>query len=168
MSVNKNLLAITINQNHELYNSDMNLLVANLQLKVNCTYIFIVKHGLTKTEHYHALIQTFRSFNNLKALKLFHVEPVRNPEAYKKYMMNHDLMEHNELGEMDFHEQDKLIDYCILHGPTASVQKYGMIALKNYKNLKEFYNDYQVNIDYLSQLNSYVEHSTKGEKENER
>lgn len=164
---NKNLFALTINQNHDMYDPSLTMTVANLQLRLNCTYIYLVKHGLTKTEHYHVLIQTSRNYNNLKGMKAFHIEPVRNPEAYKKYMMNHDLIEHYEVGEMDFHEQDKLIDYCLLHGPTASVQKYGMIALKNYKNLKEFYNDYQVNIDYLKHLNSYVEHSTKGENEND-
>jgi hypothetical protein len=166
--MNKNLFAITINPNHHIYSTDIKLTQANLQLHTSSNYLYIVKHGITKTEHYHVLIQTYYSFNDLKKLHLFHVEPVRNPEAYKKYMINHDLVEKIESGEMEFHEQDKLLDYCILHGPTATVQKFGMIALKYYKSLKEYYNDYQVNIDYLKYLNSYVDISTKGENENER
>jgi hypothetical protein len=166
--MNKNLFAITINQNHEIYDQDIKLVQANISLHTTSNYVLLVKHGLTKTEHYHALIQTMYSFNYLKNKKIFHIEPVRNPEAYKKYMINHDLVEKNEIGELEFHEQDKLLDYCILHGPTATVQKFGMLALKYYKSLKEYYNDYQVNIDYLKYLNSYVDISTKGENENER
>lgn len=144
MSLNKNLYAITVNPNHEIYNTDIQEVATAFTFKTLSSYLLVAQHGKTTGKiHYHMLTETNKSLEDLKDLKFAHIEPVRNPVAYKKYMLNHDLIDKLEIGEMEFHEQDNLIDYAMVHGVVKTVQKYGMIALRYYSNLKKFVSDYE-------------------------
>lgn len=46
--MNKNLFAITINQNHELYDTDIKLVQANLTMKTTSNYLLLVNMVLLK------------------------------------------------------------------------------------------------------------------------
>lgn len=135
--------ALTINKQHLTYNTDIKVVLSNLHKETDGIYIEIVNHS---NDHYHALIQTTKDLNEQKGTQLYHIEVVRNVKAYQKYMNNHDVEDTYVYGEMTYTEptnDDEIVEYALKHGAQKTVLKYGMKALKVYKTLKEFLNDYE-------------------------
>ena len=130
--------AITINQRHDLY-GDIDFILELLK-RLDFSYIEIVNHS---NDHYHGLVSTNRTLKEMIDLKLCHVEIVRNTKAYQKYMHDHDKTDERRYGELGYQENDSIVDSVINIGAVATVQKYGMQALRYYKQLKEFENDYR-------------------------
>jgi len=148
--------AITINKNHNILtfhglDLDDSLVLEFLKnmLIDQFEYVNLVGHhnnvDVTSIDHIHGLVTSDKPLNYLIGLNLFHVEVVRNPQAYIKYMYSHTLHSSIEpIGSLAYQENDDMITYVIVHGLVKTVEKYGMVALRNYKNLKEFYTDYNV------------------------
>ena len=57
-------------------------------------------------------------------------------------MHDHDVTNSTTYGELTYYEIDSIVDTLINVGPVQTVRLYGWQALKNYKALKEFHNDY--------------------------
>lgn len=140
------LYAITINPNHATYTTEIAKQVEVLKLIADCSYVEIVNHN---NDHYHALIDTPQQIQQLKDLKGFHIERLRNIKAYRKYMHDHDVIETLTFGQLPYVEDDfALIEDLIVLGPIKTVRKWGKQALFKYQALKEFYRDYQNDLRY--------------------
>lgn len=135
------LYALTINQKHRFYHDDISLVVADLFGHTDFTFIDIVSHS---NDHYHALIDSRYPYDYLVGLRGAHIEPVRTPKAYITYMHNHDVTKSFTSGELPYYEVDNMIEYAIANGLVKTVEKYGMSALRQYKNLAMFLNDYNL------------------------
>jgi len=133
------LYALTINPGHTLFNVDINEVVNRIIIEYRTLYVNIVSHD---GDHYHALIDYPDIIEKSKSNgALCHYEIVRNVKAYIKYMYSHDVVASCEIGELPYYEDDNIIDYLIQYGPHKTVSKYGWLALKQYNNLRKFYED---------------------------
>lgn len=149
--------ALTINQEHKIYRDDISVVFFFLLSELQAEYIEIVKHKkvyeklddreIIINEHYHCLVQCNIDLNEMIQKKLFHVEKVKNVKAYQKYMHSHDKIEAYEYGSLSYSEpidDNDIIEYALKYGAQKTVLKYGFKALKVYKTLKEFLNDYDI------------------------
>jgi len=137
------LYALTINPGHDLFDLLIDDVIDNIIITFKTNFIEIVSHN---EDHYHALIEQNEIIVKDKDLgKLCHCDIVRNLKAYQKYMHNHDVTQSRIIGELPYYEDDSIIDYLILQGPSKTVIKFGWKVLKNYSNLVKFYNEYQLN-----------------------
>lgn len=132
------LYAITINPGHEFYRSSCEEVLHVFILEMLIEYGNIVYHS---NDHFHALISLDSEIKKEYASGKFHFETIRNSMAYIKYMYNHDVTDSIEMGELPYCEPDSIVDFILLYGPQKAVQKYGWQALRQYKNIKEFYKD---------------------------
>jgi hypothetical protein len=133
------LYAITINYGNSMFAPSCDNVITKLILELGVTYCDVVNHS---NDHFHALIFTETELKNTPEFgKMFHFEKVRNIQAYTKYMHNHDVTQFALMGELPYFETESIIDYLEAFGPTKTVQKYGLQALRQYRNLKEYYND---------------------------
>lgn len=133
------LLAITINPGHTYYHSNLQDTLKELVIDFAPDYLDLVNHS---NDHYHGLISIKEGDEPRKTM--FHFEPIRNIKAYTKYMYDHDLVDSVKFGELPFTENDSMIDYIIDNGPVKAVRKYGMQALRIYKQIKDFYTDLKI------------------------
>lgn len=132
--------AITINKAHTLYIDNLELLTTILKDNTESQYIELVNH---QNDHIHGLIDTQYTLQQLKDLKAFHVEVIRNTKAYIKYMHSHDVVNTYKWGNLQYEEVDSIVDSIISIGAVKTVQKYGMQALRIYKQIKQFEEDYK-------------------------
>lgn len=136
--------ALTINFNHECYDSDIEVVSQKIIQLTSSTYCEVVNHAY---DHYHALIETDKILNkDTFPFTYAHYDVVRNIKAYQKYMYNHDVTTKNVWGEMGYHEKpntDDMINYAIQYGLNKTVLKYGMQALRVYNQLKSFLENYK-------------------------
>ena len=133
------LYAITINKKHLLYDEYLNIVANSIEAITKSDYIELVNHS---NDHIHGLINTPLTLQELIDMKVFHVERIRNTKAYQRYMISHDMVAQYKVGELPYHENDSIVDDLINLGPIKTVQKYGMQALRIYKTMKEFYEDF--------------------------
>ena len=132
--------ALTINPGHKAFSPDIKQVINYIIVNYKPFYLEIVNHN---DDHYHSLMSVDDDIDTKSLNGDFHLEIVRNVSAYQKYMVNHDMIEHEIVGEMPYIENDSMIDYLSVYGPVKTVQKYGFQALKYYKNLKDFYKDFK-------------------------
>lgn len=132
--------AITINKAHKLYIDNLELLTTIIKDSTESDYVELVNHS---NDHLHGLIDTSYTLQQLKELKAFHVEPIRNTKAYIKYMHSHDEVDTFKWGQLQYEEIDSIVDSILSIGAVKTVQKYGMQALRIYKQIKEFEEDYK-------------------------
>jgi len=133
------LYAITINKGHLSYAPTCLETITKVCLDFKPQYIEMVNHA---NDHYHALIELDMPYDEIKKNgHYFHIEVVRNVKSYIEYMYSHDVTESDKVGELPYFETDSIIEYILCFGPVKAVQKYGWQALRQYKNLKEFYMD---------------------------
>jgi hypothetical protein len=135
------LYALTINPGHECHKKTSNDVLIDLTT-LRYDYCNVVQHG---SDHYHVLISLPYDLKpSAEVGRLFHFAPVRNTKAYLAYMYNHDVTGYVNVGELPYQENDNMIDYAIANGLTKTVQKFGIQALRYYKNLQLFLQDYKI------------------------
>lgn len=158
--------AITINPNHEWYNisvdDDISLINYSLKERIHdliktqhsiyddiksIRYLELVTHkNDTSSYHIHGLIICDNEITKLLVNKKCHIEAVLNLGKYQKYMINHDKVHQEIFGEMPYIDtddqktqvyQEMLSYYFSSKSALKTVQRFGLIALKYYRQLKE-------------------------------
>jgi len=134
------VLAITVNPGHEGFGSSLNDTLGKIVLGLKPSYLCLVNHS---DDHFHGLIAVDDGITISK--KFCHFEPIRNIKAYRRYMFDHDFVGSIEFGEMPYQENDSIIDYLENNGPVKTVRKFGWLAVRYYKQLKDLYGDMKGN-----------------------
>lgn len=129
--------ALTINPGHSAHSYNIDDVVNFLAVNIQPVYCEVVCHN---DDHYHVLIFIEEVLKPHKELP-FHFELVRQLKAYQKYMHSHDVTAELLFGDIPYFEDDNIIDYLLIHSPSDTVIKYGWKVLKNYVNVKKFYDD---------------------------
>ena len=133
------LYAVTVNKGHICYGETCLDTITKIALDFRPSYLEIVNHA---NDHYHALMQVDDDLSTMEKSKSFlHYETVRNVPAYMKYMYSHDVTDSEKIGELPYFENDSIVDYVLAFGAVKAVQRFGWVALRQYRNIKEFYLD---------------------------
>jgi len=132
--------ALTINPGHISHSYDISDVANFLAVNYQPQYCEIVCHD---NDHYHVLLFIEDVLIKDKNTP-FHFETVRQLKAYQKYMHSHDVTDEISFGDLPYYEDDNIIDYLLTHSPADTVKKYGWKVLKNYANVKKFYDDINI------------------------
>lgn len=156
------MYAITINKQHNKYVGDDNddligrmMSLNEVSKKIfddfkNIYYLELVLHKNDISDyHYHGLLICENEIITLLAKGHFHIENLLNLPKYQKYMHNHDVIISQKWGEIPYYEKndkenayDEMLRYYFSSkSAKKTVQRFGIIALKYYRQLKDMEQD---------------------------
>lgn len=155
--------AITINRNHKWYALEVEKDTPLTQYKtraydvgfisnvihqaLNIRYLELVIHKNDTTDyHVHGLIISDNEITKELVKEKCHIETVLNLGKYQQYMINHDVEYHAVYGEMPYIEEEdakklaynEMLSYFFSsRSAVKTVQRFGIMALKYYRQLKD-------------------------------
>lgn len=162
--------AITINRNHQWFtleaqkeddpkyyatrDVDIGFLCNVISQKIeSLRYLELVIHHREGLDyHIHGLIISDEIIPKELISGCCHIETVINLPKYKAYMTNHDVLYHKEFGDMPFINQEAIKEeiyqemlryYFSCKSAVKTVQRFGLVALKYFRALKDMEIDIQ-------------------------